>query len=238
MRLSDFVRKDMVSVNLKSRAKEGVINEIVDYLYRQHRIKDKKRVLESLLKREKLGSTGIGDGVAIPHARISDLKETVLFVGISKGGISFDSLDSKPVHLITFFLTPLLESELHLKILSKIAAMLNNKLFVMQLVDAPTNERLYYNLKQGGMEKEEFPALNKEEVYLELASSDNGISELSAQKRLEVYGPNKLKAIRRTPLILRFLSNFTNLLAVLIHTYCHPQSLPVLFPEYRTRRYY
>jgi len=216
MEIADLVYKDLMNVNLKSRTSEGVIREIVDQLYKSRKIKDKKRVLESLLKREKLGSTATGDNIAIPHARIAGLKEVVLFVGFSRHGIDFFSLDGRPVNLIVLFLTPLLESELHLKVLSKIAQLLNNKLFVRRLLECSSNDELYRTLRQGGIEKEGFLALSKEEIYLELASSDNGISELSAQKRLEAYGPNKLKSIKKTPLIIRFASHFTNLLAILM----------------------
>lgn len=216
MQIADFVHKELVEVNLKAHSKEAVISEIVDQLYKHRKIKDKNKALESLLKREELGTTGIGYGVAIPHARIANLKEAVLFAGVSKSGIDFSSADTKQVHLIILFLTPLQESSLHLKILSKIAAILSQKTLVKQLIDSMTNDKLYVLLKQIGAGREEFPALNKEEVYLELATGDNGVSEESAKKRLEAYGPNKLKTLRKTPLILRFLSNFTNLLAILM----------------------
>jgi len=216
MKLSDFIQRGMVSVNLKSRTKEGVISEIVEQLYKIRKIKDKERILESLLKREKLESTGVGGGIAIPHARISELKEPLIFAGLSRHGINFSSIDGEPVHLIILFLTPLLESELHLKVLSKVAALLNNKIFTGQLMHCLTDDELYQTLKKAGIEKEGFVALSKEDIFLELASSDNGIAKISAEKRLEVYGPNKLKAIRKTPLILRFLSHFTNLLAILM----------------------
>lgn len=216
MKISDLIEKNLVTVNLKSRTSESAISEIVDQLYRSRKIKDKKQILESLLKRERLGSTGVGGGVAIPHARIAELKEAVLFVGLSKRGINFSSVDGKPVQLVVLFLTPLLESELHLKILSKVATVLNNKVFAGQLMQCSSNEELYHLLKKGGIEKEGFVALSKEDIYLELASSDSGITRISAQKRLEVYGANKLKVIRRTPLIIRFIYNFINLLAILM----------------------
>ena len=216
MKISYLIQKDLVTVNLKSHTSESVISEIVDYLYKNRKIKDKKEILESLLKREKLGSTGMGDGVAIPHARISNFKDAILFVGLSKRGIQFSSIDGRPVHLVVLFLTPLLESSLHLKILSKLATLLSNKVFTGQMMQCSSNEELYQALKEWGLEKEGFLALGKEDVYLELASGDSGISKISAQKRLEVYGPNKLKAIRKTPLIVRFIYNFTNLLAILM----------------------
>ena len=216
MKISDLVQKDLMNVNLNSHTRDAVIAEVVEQLYKHREIKDKKQVIESLLKRENLGTTGIGNGVAIPHARIANLKEPILFIGVSRSGIDFSAVDGKPVYLIILFLTPLLESGMHLKILSKIGAMINNKVFIEQLMGAPSNDRLYNLLKQGGMEKEGFPALTRDEVYLELSTGDNGITNESARKRLEVYGLNKLRAIKKTPLIIRFLAHFTNLLAILM----------------------
>jgi magnesium-transporting ATPase (P-type) len=216
MKISDFVDKRLVTAHLKSHTKDEVLAEIVNQIGVSKKIKNKKEVLEKILEREKQGSTGIGNGVAIPHTRIEDLKEAVLFVGLSKRGINFSSIDGKPVHLIVFFLTPLLESGLHLKILSKVGMRLNNKVLTDQLMHCTTNEELYHVLKEGGIEKEGFPALSKEDIYLELETGDSGIAKTSAQERLEVYGPNKLKVIRRTPLIIRFIYNFTNLLAILM----------------------
>ncbi len=158
----------------------------------------------------------MGDDIAIPHARIAELKDGLLFVGISKRGIDFSSPDKKPVHLVILFLTPLVESEMHLKILSKLAVLLDNKVFIRQVLNCLTSEQLYRALKYGGVEKEGFIALNKEEIYLELRSADDGISEESAKKRLEAYGANRLRAVRKTPLIIRFSLHLSNLLAVMM----------------------
>jgi P-type Ca2+ transporter type 2C len=230
MKIADLVHKDLVNINLKSRTSDGVIQEIVDQLYKSRKIKNKKHVLESLLKRERLGSTGLGDGVAIPHARIAELKGGLIFVGVSKQGINFPSIDQKPVYLVILFLTPLVESETHLKIISRLAALLDNKLFIRQILGCSTNEELYRSLKRGGIEKEGFISLSKEEIYLELASSDKGITEVSAKKRLEVYGANRLKTVQKTPLIVRFLSHLTNLLAIMMWV-CSGLCFWALMPE-------
>ncbi len=216
MKFTAFVQRDLVSVNLKSSTKESVISEIVDQLHKCKRIRDKKQILESLLKRETLGSTGIGDGAAIPHARVDTLKEAVLFIGISKNGVDFSSVDNKPVHLIVLLLTPVLESSLHIKILSKIGTMLNNKELINELMNCSSNERLFEILKHSSMDKEGFLVLSKDEIYLELETNGTGITETSAKKRLEVYGLNKLAKIRRTSLTLKFIYNFTNFLAILM----------------------
>jgi len=216
MKIFELAHKDLINTNLKSHTGEGVISEIVDQLCKKRKLKDKRHILETLLKREKLGSTGIGDGIAIPHARIADLKEAVIFIGISKRGIDFSSVDGKPVYIVALFLTPFAESGLHLKILSKLAVLFNNKIFINHLIQCTNNSELYQTFKKAELDKEGFIALTKEDIYFELASSDNGINELSVKKRLQVYGYNKLKAIKKTPLIIRFLSHFTNLLAVLM----------------------
>jgi len=216
MKISDFVSRHLVQARLKSHTKEEVLSEIVDQISVSKKIKNNKEILERILEREKQGSTGIGDGIAIPHARIKDLKEAVLFVGLSRKGIDFASIDGKPVHLIVFFLTPLLESGLHVKILSQIGTILSDKVVVGQLMRCSNDDELFHALKKGEIEKERFLSLSREDIYLELETADNGITERSAQERLEAYGPNKLKAIRRTPLVVRFFYNFTNLLAALM----------------------
>ncbi|MCX5633537.1 MAG: HAD-IC family P-type ATPase [Phycisphaerae bacterium] len=216
MKISDFVNRQLVAAHLKSHTKDEVLAEIVNRIGASKKIKNKQEVLEKILEREKQGSTGIGSGSAIPHARIEDLKEAVLFVGLSRRGINFASIDGKPVHLIVFFLTPLLESGLHLKILAGIGMLLSHRVLIEQIVRCSTDDELFGVLKRGGIDRENFLDLNKEDIYLELETGENGVTETTARQRLETYGPNRLKAIRRTPLILRFIYNFTNLLAVLM----------------------
>ena len=216
MRISELLNKNAVQVNLKSHTKEGVIAEIVDSLLAQKMIKDKKVILDALLKREEQGSTGVGNGVALPHARLEDLKNVVFFVGLSRRGIDFSSQDKKPVHIIFLFLTPLSETGTHLKILSKLSTLLHSKSFLLQLKNAATNEELFLALTQSRLDQEGFLALERKEIFLELGTSEQGLSDEEAKRRLENYGPNKLRAIKKHSLLLRFLSNFTNLLALLM----------------------
>ena len=216
MNFSSFVSKNFVKVNLKSLTKEAVISEIVEYVCGQKKIKNKREILQSILEREKKETTGFGDGIAIPHARLEHLKEVLFFVGTSKAGIDFSSLDGKPVHLIVLFVTPFGESETHLKILSKVTSLLKNKSLVKKLLTSQTDDELYHtlNFEIGG--KEEFLPLTKEEIYQELDTRESGLSEAEVRRRLEIYGPNKLKKISKTNLGKRFLHNFINLLAILM----------------------
>lgn len=216
MRISDLIDKNLISTNLKSRTKEAVLSEIVEKLYKYKKIKDKKEILHALIEREKKGSTGIGNTLAIPHARIENLKDVVFFVGVSKRGINFASVDQRPVQIIVLFLTPLTESQIHLKILSKLASIFGDRVFINKLINVRTDQELYRVLKQGDTEKEAFFPLSKEEIYLELGTNDDGLKEAEARNRLKELGPNILKKIQKKSLLLRFIYNFTNLLAILM----------------------
>jgi len=216
MRISDLISKNLVSSHLKARTKEAVISEIVEHLYKCKKIRDKKEILQALLEREKKGSTGIGNSLAIPHARIEGLGEVVFYVGVSQRGIDFASVDGKPVHVFVLFLTPAGESGTHLKILSKLASTFDDRVFVGEMMDARNNEELFNILKQSKTEKEGFFALSKDEIYLELGTGDDGLEETEAESRLKQSGPNQLKKIRKKSLVARLIYNFTNLLAVLM----------------------
>jgi len=104
---------------------------------------DKARAIDVLQQREKLGSTGIGDGVAIPHGKVSDLHELVVAFGRSKKGIAFDAIDGKPVHLFFLLLAPENSTGQHLKALAKISKMLKTPNFRKKLIEAKTKSDLY-----------------------------------------------------------------------------------------------
>jgi P-type Ca2+ transporter type 2C len=216
MKISDLVNKNLVAIHLKSHNRDAVLSEIVDKIHNFGKIKDKKQIINLIIEREKRGSTGIGNGVAIPHARIEDIKEAILFVGLSRNGIDFSSADGKAVHLIVLFITPFSQSGLHLKILSKLVKLLSHRVFISRFMMCSSNDELYRLLKENNIETEEFHQLSKEDIYLELQSGDGGINKESARQRLEIYGQNQLKAVKRTPLIFRFIRHLTNLLAVLM----------------------
>ncbi|MCX5696289.1 MAG: HAD-IC family P-type ATPase [Candidatus Omnitrophica bacterium] len=216
MKISELVSKDSVNINLKSRTKKAAIAEIIDQLYKTRKIKNKEEVLKAILKRESENSTGIGHGLAIPHARIENLREAMVFIGISKHGIDFSSLDAKPVYIVVLFLTPLFDTATHLKILSRLGVMFNDGLLLGELRSASSSNELYFILKQGDLERDDFRALNKEEIFLELETSADGLTETEAKSRLGEYGSNRLKRIKKTPLLVRFVSHFTNLLAILM----------------------
>lgn len=129
MKIMDFLNKKALSVNVKSTDKEGIIRELIDLLANATDIKNKEDLMKSVLGRETLGSTGIGQGVGIPHAKSQNVKELVAAFGLSKNGIDFDSLDGEPVHIFFLLLAPEESAGPHLKALARISRMLKDKYF-------------------------------------------------------------------------------------------------------------
>ncbi|MDI6781074.1 MAG: HAD-IC family P-type ATPase [bacterium] len=216
MKISSFLEQGLTTIHLQSTSKDAVLKEMVAMLHKQRHIKNPEAIAASIIDREKIVSTAVGNGIAIPHARIEGLDEMLFFVGVSSKGIDFNAPDNKPVHLFFLFITPLSETGTHLKILSKISLLAQDKILINKMISAESDEKLLRLIKSQQTEREEFLSLSREEIYQELNTGDNGLSIDVAKQRLEDYGHNELSRKKGTPLILRFLCNFTNLLALLM----------------------
>ena len=129
MKIMDFLNKKAISVNMKAGDKEGVIRELVGLLASATDIKDKEGLIRAVLAREALGSTGIGQGVGIPHAKSQVVKELVAAFGLSRSGVNFDSLDGEPVNIFFLLIAPEESAGPHLKALARISRMLKDKYF-------------------------------------------------------------------------------------------------------------
>ena len=143
MRISEILNKDLLIPNLQSTNKKGVLEELAAALVGQHKLGDLDQVVEVLLDREKLGSTGIGDGIAIPHGKVKDLKGVVASFGRSRDGIDFESIDQKPAHLFFLLVAPENSAGVHLKALARISRLLKDPSFREKLMDAETKEDLF-----------------------------------------------------------------------------------------------
>jgi len=113
--------KERMSFDLKARTKEEVIDELIEMLYKDGKLKDKESFKRAVLKREDEFSTGIGMGIAIPHGKDSSVVEPCITFGISKNGIDFDSMDGKPAHIFFLISVPEDAADTHLHILSFIS---------------------------------------------------------------------------------------------------------------------
>jgi len=143
MRLDQILNSGFINESLQAKNKTEVLQELVQTIIDGGLKLDSSVAMEILQQREKLGSTGIGDGVAIPHGKIPVLEDLVVAFGRSKEGISFDAIDGKPVHLFFLLLAPENSAGQHLKALAKISKMLKVVDFRKKLMDAKSSEDLY-----------------------------------------------------------------------------------------------
>ena len=142
MKFLDFVRYGAIKADLRSTDKEGVIRELVDGFMETGDVSEKnlKDVIAEVLCREKLGTTGIGRGVAVPHAKHSSIVQTVGTIGVSSQGVSFDSLDGVPVKIFFLLLSPIEQTERHLRTLEKISRHLQDEMFCRLLRQSSTTD--------------------------------------------------------------------------------------------------
>jgi len=148
MKLSELTDEDYILPELKARDKKGVLEELVDALVKRDSSLDKKALVKVLLERERLGSTGIGDGVAIPHGKFPGITHPIISFGRSRKGLDFESMDGEPVFLFFLLVAPENSASIHLKALAKIAKILKNSAFRKVLMEAPGKKELYRTIIQ------------------------------------------------------------------------------------------
>ena len=125
MKILDVLVKDAVLVDLKSMDKKGVLEELVEPVTGIARI-DRNDLVKILMDRERLGSTGIGGGIAIPHGKMKGLDTLILGFGLSRKGVDFESMDNRPSHIFFLLLTPENSTGVHLKLLARISKLLKD----------------------------------------------------------------------------------------------------------------
>ena len=143
MKLTDILEEGFIIPQLKAETKRNVLEELVDVFTQRHPDIDASEFLRVLLEREKLGSTGIGGGVAIPHGKVKNFDHMVVSFGRSEKGIDFDSTDSQRVHLFFLLVAPESSTGFHLKALAKISRLLKDRETRERLLHAETREEIY-----------------------------------------------------------------------------------------------
>jgi len=131
MQIMDFLSKKAIVTDIKSTKKEDVIKELVDALIESGDIEKRCRnkLIDSLMNREALGSTAIGQGIAIPHAKSDCVEKLVAAFGLSSKGVDFDSLDGEPAYIFFLLVAPQDSAGPHLKALARISRLLKDKYF-------------------------------------------------------------------------------------------------------------
>ena len=149
MKILDILDKRMIVSNLTSSDKVGVLRELVRVLAQVEKEVDGEGMLEILLERESLGSTGIGEGVAIPHGKSKDVKKLLASFGRSLPGIDFQSMDGKPAHLFFLLVAPENSAGIHLKALARISRLMKDQTFRKRLMEANSGEEIYALFSEG-----------------------------------------------------------------------------------------
>jgi PTS system nitrogen regulatory IIA component len=136
MRLKSYVHPECFIHNLAAKTREEALREIVRVVAGKGIVKDQAAVLESLLERERIQSTAVGSGIAIPHCFTDEIADLVIVVARSPGGIAFDSFDGRPTHVVFLLMGNRQEHGLHLKALARIARLIKSTAFIDRVVAA------------------------------------------------------------------------------------------------------
>jgi len=152
MKLSELIHEQNIIPDLRAKDKKGVLEELVDALLGQEPTFDKNALVKVLLERERLGSTGIGDGVAIPHGKFSGIGRPSISFARSRKGLDFESMDGEPTHLFFLLVAPENSASIHLKALARIAKILKNSAFRRELMEASGSRELYQMIIQNDEE--------------------------------------------------------------------------------------
>lgn len=148
MKITDILREENIIANLQAKDKVSVIRELAEALVRSNPSLNTENVTDILLAREKLGSTGIGSGVAIPHGKLPELEEIIAGFGRSVPGVDFDAQDGEPSHLFFVLLAPEDSAGLHLKALAKLSRLLKNSMFRDRLMEAGDPASLFRIIRE------------------------------------------------------------------------------------------
>ena len=130
IKLSGLLKEGSVELNLTGKNKAQIIAELADLACGAGGVRNKKSLIDAIAQREQLGSTAIGNGVAIPHAKIDGIKQAMLVLGRSSEGVDFNSLDGGKTHLFFMLISPKEDIGTHLKILAKISHLIKDRFMV------------------------------------------------------------------------------------------------------------
>ena len=143
MKLKKTISPDAVWVDLKADSKEGIIEEMIDRLVAVGKIKDRDAALAAVLERESRMSTGMQNGVAIPHGKTDSVKTLVSAIGLNKAGVDFDSLDGNPSKIFIMTFSPVKRTGPHIQFLAEISRLLSQPGEREKLLACRTHNEIY-----------------------------------------------------------------------------------------------
>ncbi len=148
MKLNDILVREACIPDMKAKTKKEALRELSGVLAGSLKSLDAAGLLDMLLEREKLGTTAMGDGIAIPHARIESLDRLLASFGRSRQGVDFDSVDGKPTHLFFLLVAPGKEGSAHLLTLARLSRLLSSPEFRSKLLDVESSDDLFRVLEE------------------------------------------------------------------------------------------
>jgi len=148
MKIEEMLKPEYIIEALQSDKKRDVLLELLAPFLKNYQKLDPKVTLSVLMEREKLGSTGIGEGIAIPHGKLAGLDNLIICFGRSAAGVDFDAMDGNPVHLFFLLLAPENSAGQHLKALAKISRMLKDSRFRAKLMEAKSRDDIFGMISQ------------------------------------------------------------------------------------------
>ena len=143
MKLKEILKYGNVIPDMKAANKRAVLEKLVESVTEIHPDIDSEKLLKILLEREQLGTTGIGDSVAIPHGKISGITQPIVAFGRCINGVDFEAMDGKLVYIFFLLIAPEQESSQHLQVLVRIAKILKNSAFRDELIKSKSRDELY-----------------------------------------------------------------------------------------------
>jgi fructose-specific phosphotransferase system IIA component len=144
MRLTDVLNENLVNISLEGANRDDCIRELIDKLAKTDTIKNADSIFDAVLERERIMTTGVGNGIAIPHCKHTDSPEFAVCLGIQPKGVDFQSIDKKSVNIIFLLVGPENNPGLHIKLLSRISRLMSNEELRQQLLECKSDQDAFH----------------------------------------------------------------------------------------------
>ena len=189
MKITDLLSKDAIKLNGIANSKQDAINKLIDLMAKNGNLTDKEKYTQVVLKREEEGSTGIGEGIAIPHGKTDAVSKPGLSAMVINDGVEFDSLDGQPAKLLFLIAAPNTKDNVHLDVLSRLSTLLMDTEFRKSLMEAKTPEEFLRYIDIAENAKLSQTKKNDEYEILAITSCPTGIAHTyMAAEALEKMG--------------------------------------------------
>lgn len=189
MKITDLLTKKSINLNVKASNKKDVIEQAVELMEQNGNINNKEEYLKLVMKREEEGSTGVGEGIAIPHGKGNVISKPGLVAMVIPDGVDFESLDGKPVKLLFLIAAPDSKDNLHLEVLSRLSTLLMNEKFRKDLLNAKSKEEFLKIIDEADIQEKEEKENRESYELLGITSCPTGIAHTyMAAESLEQMG--------------------------------------------------